>query len=117
MKHAIVPERPLFITEKSRDQVTKFLAELMEAVQVREWENSARLSAFGMTTLLGAHFPELMLILDECLVRDTDCLEATVNVDRFLFHLTSLKVSEVRLFYSSGFSFAALLLLAIIKIF
>ena len=92
MKEAIDPARPLYVTDESRGQITKFLGELMYAVQIREWENSARMSAFGMTTLLQAHFPRLMVFLDECLVKKTACLEATVNVDRFLYHLTTLKV-------------------------
>ena len=80
--------------EESRQQMTQFLAELMKAVQAREWEDTARLSAFGMTTLLTTHFPGLISFLAECLVRDEDtkCLEGTVNVERFLFHLNALKV-------------------------
>ena len=82
------------MTEDSRQQITGFLAELMKAVQAREWEDNARLSAFGMTTLLTAHFPGLIAFLQECLVKDDDtkCLEGTVDVDRFMFHLAALKV-------------------------
>ena len=95
MRDAIDPERPLFVTSSSREQVAGFLAELMYAIQTREWEESARLSAFGMKTLLDAHFPDLKQFLKECLVPDKRCkvLEATVDVQRFLFHLNTLKVS------------------------
>ena len=73
----------------------------MLAVQVREWEDSARLSAFGMTTLLQAHFPGLTAFLSESLVssRDIKCLESTVNVERFCYHLESLSVSFKSMLY------------------
>ena len=96
-REAINSDRPHFVTEQSRTQISGFLAELMLAVQAREWEDSARLSAFGMTTLLAAHFPKLMVFLEESLVssRDIRCLEATVEVDRFCYHLESLQVSFI----------------------
>ena len=74
----------------------------MLAVQAREWEDSARLSAFGMTTLLQAHFPGLTTYLSESLVssRDIKCLESTVNVERFCFHLESLSVGFRVVFYN-----------------
>ena len=93
MRDAIDPDCPLLVKLESRRQVTNFLSDLMQAVQLREWENSARISAFGMTTMLQAHFPDLLAFLKESLATKTDCLEATVNVDRFLFHLNTLKVS------------------------
>ena len=100
-------ERPFFVTEESRQQITKFLAELMRAVQAREWEDNARLSAFGMTTLLTAHFPGLIAFLKECLVKDDDtkCLEGTVDVERFMFHLAALKVCFFFFQESSCFNF------------
>lgn len=66
----------------------------MLAIQQREWEDNARLSAFGMTTLLEAHFPGLIVYLNESLVArdEVKCREANVNVERFFFHLESLKV-------------------------
>ena len=81
------PSDPHFITSEARDSVCGFLAGV-----TRMLEDGSFLCGFGMVTQIQAHFPDLIVFLNECVVSDVSCRDSNVNIEAFMFHLNTLKV-------------------------
>ena len=82
MRDSVDQENPLFVTDAARDAVTGFLSQVMDLVK-----ETSHVCAFGMVTQVQAHFPDLIVYLNDCVVTDVACRAADVNVQSFLFHL------------------------------
>ena len=102
MKESLDPENPKFVTDKARDSVSGFLSQVMDLIK-----DTPHVCVFGMVTQVEAHFPDLVVFLDECVVTDVSCHAAEVNIPAFLFHLETLKVSCLKFlllyYYSEEF--------------
>ena len=77
------------MTNAARASVCGFLAGVMDLV---EW--TPDVSAFAISTQVQHHFPGLHDFLQECPVPTVESHAGEVDVDRFLFHLEHLKVSD-----------------------
>ena len=88
MKDSIDPENPLFVTEEAREAVSDFLYQVMLLVK-----DTSQVCAFGMVTQIQAHFPDLIVYLNECVVSDVACRASAIDLRSFLFHLETLQVS------------------------
>lgn len=88
MRDSIDQENPLFVTDVARDSVSGFLSQVMDLIK-----ETPRVCVFGMVTQVQAHFPDLIVYLNDCVVTDVACRAAEVNIRSFLFHFETLKVS------------------------
>ena len=97
MKDSLDPENPKFVTDKARNSVSGFLSQIMMLI-----EETPQVCVFGMVTQVQAHFPDLIVFLDECVVTDVSCHAAEVNIRSFLYHLETLKVRIFKNFSCFG---------------
>ena len=82
------PDNQLYLLEDFRNSISHFLSEMMTYVR-----SGAPVHRFGMVTMLEHCFPGLVSFLGpENRLLDMDFVLAPVNVTRFLYHLSTLKV-------------------------